>query len=178
MLREHVNAEDAIGMAIKQYTDKGELVPDDLFLHLLTARLNYPDCRAGFLLDGFPRTLDQAKWLSDHNHIIDAVQIEVPEAVALTRIASRTDGRTDDRNTQAAIERMKTYRQVTEPVAKYYADMGSLATVDGNKPEDEVFAAIYASLDTNFLCPECGAAVMFPIGGGVKCSKCSYWFCY
>lgn len=178
MLREHVAAEDAIGLAIKQYTDRGDLVPDDLFLHLLQSRLNYADCRAGFLLDGFPRTLDQAKWLSDHSYLIDAVKIEVPEAVALTRIASREDGRVDDKNAQAAIERMQTYKQVTEPVAKYYADMGSLHTVDGTKTEDEVFADIIAGLDSNFICPECGAAVMFPIGGGVKCSKCSYWFCY
>jgi adenylate kinase len=178
MLREHVAAEDAIGLAVKQYTDKGDLVPDDLFLHLLASRLNYGDCRAGFLLDGFPRTVDQAKWLSDHNHIIDAVLIDVPEAVALTRIASREDGRVDDKNAQAAIERMKTYRAITEPVAEYYDRMGSLTTVDGTKSEDEVFAAIVEGLDSNFICPDCGAALMFPISGGTKCSKCPYWFCY
>lgn len=178
MLREHVIAEDAIGLAVKQYTDKGELVPDELFLHLLQARLNYDDCTPGFLLDGFPRTVDQAVWLSDHGYIIDAIQIEVPEAVALTRIASRQDGRVDDKNAQAAIERMKTYKAVTQPVTTYYDRMGSLATVDGTESEDAVFAAICAKLDANFLCPECGAAVNFPLGGGVKCSRCPYWFCY
>jgi adenylate kinase len=178
MLREHVNAEDAIGMAIKQYTDKGDLVPDDLFLHLLASRLEYRDCEAGFLLDGFPRTVAQAEWLSSHGYNPNAILIEVPEAIALTRIASRNEGRIDDKNAQAAVERMATYKQVTLPVAKYYGEKDDLQIVDGNKSEDEVFAAIIESLPKQELCPECGAAVTFPIGGGVKCSKCSYWFCY
>lgn len=151
MLRSAISNGTSLGMEAKGFMDRGELVPDTLIINLIRERLQEPDCNNGFLLDGFPRNVNQAialdGLLNELNlsltHILD---FDVPESVLLERILNRAkegSARSDD-NEEVVKNRLKVYREQTLPVSNYYNEKGTLITVPaGTKGVDEVKQIVF-----------------------------------
>lgn len=138
ILRESVAAGTELGNKAKSFMDAGELVPDELVIELIGERLDQPDCTDGFLLDGFPRTVEQARALKgllgemkiDLSHVLE---LKVASEELLARIARRGDqgsGRSDD-NPEVAANRLEVYRKQTAPVTNFYNDFGLVTEIDG-----------------------------------------------
>ncbi len=137
ILRAAVREGTPLGRQAKAVMEAGELVSDDLMIALIRERLADPDARIGFLLDGFPRTVDQAialeKLLDGNGSRLSAVvNLSVPEQVLLDRLASRSgqENRSDDAR-ETVLERLRVYRQKTEPLIDFYRKRGLLVDVDG-----------------------------------------------
>jgi adenylate kinase len=153
MLRRHVAEGTPVGLEAKRYMDHGELVPDRLVVDLVGRYISGPEPLAGFVLDGFPRTLTQAKvaydWGRAHDRTFHAViSLDVPEDELVRRLLERgrVSGRTDD--TEATIRnRLRVYAENTKPLLDFYADRGVLLEIDGTGEVDEVTERIRASLD-------------------------------
>ena len=139
LFRNNIAAGTKLGLEAKQYLDAGDLVPAGLTNALVDDRLNEADVAGGFILDGFPRSVEQAEALRDmlkrRNLELDAVlELRVPEDELVERLKSR--GRADD--TEDVIRnRMKVYRDETAPLLDYYS--AELKTVDAVGTLDEVF---------------------------------------
>ena len=151
LLREAMNEGTSLGQEVAPYLEAGRLVPDALVSGLVMERLNSEDCHAGFILDGYPRTLPQVEALEtalkEKGKKVDKVVfIEVPLEILLQRVESR--GRADD-NLETVKRRRIDYKNLTEPVKKDYATRNLLATVDGLGTTEEVFGRILASLPQN-----------------------------
>lgn len=163
MLRAAVQAGTAVGLEAKAVMDKGGLVPDDTVVGIVADRIEAPDARAGFILDGFPRTVGQAEALAKMLHAktmgLDAViELKVDEAALLARIAERVKEtlacggtvRADD-NPEAFKARLDAYHAQTAPVADFYAKQSVLKTVDGMAPVEAVTKAIEQLLEGGAL---------------------------
>lgn len=143
-----------IGKQAQTYMDRGEFVPDSVTNAMVKARLAAPDAADGFLLDGYPRSVEQAHVLRDMlldlGQSIDVVlEIQVDEDEVVERMLKRAQEqhRTDD--TEPVMRhRLEVYHQQTEPVATYYVDQDLLEVVDGSGTIDEVTARIFAILDS------------------------------
>ena len=149
MLRAARDAQTEVGRKADQYMSKGELVPDAIIVEIISERLAEPDCQAGYLLDGFPRTIAQAealdRMLAERNTPLDVVlELQVPVVVLFQRLAGR--GRADDKP-EVIRQRLVAYRQQTEPLLDYYGKAGLLKSVDGLGSVDEIFERIKAVLD-------------------------------
>jgi adenylate kinase len=154
MLRAAVAAGSPVGQRARAIMDRGDLVPDDVMIEIIAERLARPDTAKGFILDGFPRTVDQAaaldRLLEDRGIALDGiVEIVVDHGILSERILGRareTDGaRADD--TEATInKRLDVYRAQTAPVADHYRRRGVLKQVDGMGTVDEVALRIDESL--------------------------------
>lgn len=152
MLRQQVASGSPLGVKVKSILDSGDLVTDDIIMQVIEARLSQPDCKLGFLLDGIPRTLGQAKSLSTlllkmGLPRLSVVQINVPDKVLLERIQNRAgeSARSDD-NAEVAAKRLQVYWEQTAPVADYYEQQRALLKVDGVGAIDEVFERIKSGL--------------------------------
>ncbi len=146
LFRSNIENGTTLGLEAKRYLDAGDLVPSDLTNQLVDDRLNEPDASNGFILDGFPRSLEQAKALHEmlerRGADIDAVlEFRVSEDVLLERLKGR--GRADD-TAEVIHNRMKVYRDETAPLLEYYSD--ELKTVDAVGSLDEVFARALRAL--------------------------------
>jgi adenylate kinase len=154
MLRAAVKAETAIGLKAKDIMASGGLVPDEVVVGIIAERIQEKDAAKGFILDGFPRTVGQAKALKEmlatHKLTLDTViELKVDEAVLLARVEKRVEEmkargeavRADD-NAQSMKIRLQAYREQTAPVSAYYAAQGVLETLDGMQPIDAVSAKI------------------------------------
>jgi adenylate kinase len=137
MLRAAVLEGTPLGGKVKAVMEAGDLVPDDLMIALMRERIAVPDAAAGFVLDGFPRTVDQAlaleRILNGNEKAVSAVvNLVVPEAVLIDRLAGRSglEHRTDDRR-DTVLERLKVYHQKTEPLIDFYRQRDLLTEVDG-----------------------------------------------
>ena len=163
MLRAAVQAKTPVGLEAKAVMDKGGLVPDDTVVGIVADRIEAPDARAGFILDGFPRTVGQAEALAKMLHAknmgLDAViELKVDEAALLARIAERVKEtlacggtvRADD-NPEAFKARLDAYHAQTAPVADFYAKQSVLKTVDGMAPVEAVTKAIEQMLEGGAL---------------------------
>ena len=143
-----------IGKQAQAYMDRGEFVPDSVTNTMVKARLAAPDAANGFLLDGYPRSLEQAHVLRDMlldlGKAIDVVlEIQVDEDEVVERMLKRAQEqhRTDD--TEPVMRhRLEVYHQQTLPVATYYVDQDLLEVVDGSGSIDDVTARIFAILDS------------------------------
>jgi adenylate kinase len=138
MLREAVRAGTPLGRRARAIMEAGELVPDDVVIGLVAERIAAPDARGGFLLDGFPRTIEQAsaldRLLEGNGAVLDGViNLLVPEKTLIERMLGRAtaEGRTDDRPETVA-ERLKVYVEKTAPLIGYYRSRGILSDVDGS----------------------------------------------
>jgi adenylate kinase len=146
LFRQHINAETELGQRVKGILDAGQLVPDELTIELVRERLAEPDTEDGFLLDGFPRNVNQAnllnKILAERDEKLEAViELQVDENDLVRRLLAR--GRADD--TEEVIRhRQQVYRSETEPLLDYYRDL--LITVDGVGEVDEVTTRILGAL--------------------------------
>jgi adenylate kinase len=143
MLRAAVAAETPIGLQAKDIMASGALVPDEVVVGIISDRLDQPDMKNGFILDGFPRTVPQAAALDDllkHKHIkLDAVvELRVNESALLSRVETRVaemrargeEVRIDD-TPEVLSKRLASYRSQTEPLIHYYSERRKLLTVDG-----------------------------------------------
>jgi adenylate kinase len=137
ILRSAAAAGTPLGRQVKAVMERGELVSDDVMIDVVRERLLQPDAARGFLLDGFPRTVAQAqaleKALSGKEIQLSAVvTLSVPEDALLARMASRAaaEGRSDDKP-ETARERLRVYREKTEPLEAFYRDKGLLIEVNG-----------------------------------------------
>ena len=144
MLRHALEEGTELGKLADTYMSRGELVPDAIVLGLIAARLDQPDCQAGCLFDGFPRTVQQAEaldqLLAERRQPLDLVlALDVDEQELFKRLTER--GRLDDRP-EVIHERFKTYLAQTRPLFQYYADRKLLAAIDGTGTRDQVFARI------------------------------------
>lgn len=144
MLREAVAEGTEFGLQAKAIMDRGDLVSDDVIVGVVEERLAKPDAAAGYLLDGFPRTVGQAEALAAIAPPTVVVNIDVPEELVLERMLLR--GRADD--TEEAIRRrLDLYEEQTAPLVAYYDGLAILVTVDGVGEIDEVFARVTKAID-------------------------------
>ena len=146
LFRSNIENGTKLGLEAKRYLDAGDLVPSELTNQLVDNRLNDSDAANGFILDGYPRSIEQAKALHDmlgrRGTDIDAVlEFRVSEEELLERLKGR--GRADDTD-DVILNRMKIYRAETAPLLDYYSDQ--LKTVDAVGSMDEVFARALRSL--------------------------------
>ncbi|SHU28120.1 adenylate kinase [Mycobacteroides abscessus subsp. abscessus] len=146
LFRSNISKGTPLGVEAKKYLDAGDLVPAELTNALVDDRLDADDTAAGFILDGFPRSVEQAVALRDmlakRNLKLDAVlEFRVSESELLTRLKSR--GRADDTE-EVILNRMKVYRDETAPLLDYYRD--ELVSVDAVGSLDEVFARALQAL--------------------------------
>ena len=158
MLRAAVKAGTPVGLQAKAVMDAGGLVSDEIVCGIISDRIEEADAANGFILDGFPRTVAQARALDEllakKSMDLDAiVELKVDENALLARIEKRAAEtlaaggavRADD-NPEAFKVRLVSYREQTAPVSAYYASKGVLKTVDGMAPIDEVTKALDAIL--------------------------------
>jgi adenylate kinase len=148
ILRAAVRERTPLGLQAQAIMEKGELVSDALIVALIRERLAARDARDGFILDGFPRTLEQGRALEamlgeSGASLSAAVNFEVPEAALVERMAGRAtaEGRADDRP-ETIRERLRVYREKTEPLAGFYRERGLLADVNGVGAVAEVAARL------------------------------------
>ena len=144
ILRAQVNVGTPLGRQVRSYLDRGELVPDQLVVDIIRHRLSEPDTEAGFILDGFPRTLPQAQaldaMLAELQRPLDAVlYLQVEGAALRERLDQRH--RRDDRP-DIVDHRIDVFLEQTSPLIGYYRDQGKLRLIDGAQPPDLVAAAI------------------------------------
>jgi adenylate kinase len=146
LFRQNINTGTKLGLKAKRYLDAGDLVPSEMTNELVDDRLTNPDTNDGFILDGYPRSLEQAKALHDmlerRGTQLDAVlEFRVSPDVLLERLKAR--GRADDTD-EVIINRMNIYRDETAPLLEYYRS--ELKTVDAVGGVDEVFARALRAL--------------------------------
>ncbi len=146
LFRRNIDNGTRLGLEAKRYLDAGDLVPSDLTNQLVDERLSDADAANGFILDGYPRSLEQAKALHDmlqrRGTDIDAVlEFRVSQEELFQRLKAR--GRADDTD-DVILNRMKIYRDETAPLLEYYS--GELRTVDAVGTMDEVFARALQAL--------------------------------
>ena len=177
MLREAVRTGTEYGVKAKAAMDSGALVSDDIVIGILKERIAQDDCKAGFILDGFPRSVPQAEALDQMGVRIDlVVSIEVRDEAIVKRMSGRRvcdccgasyhvefnpskDGKTCDKDgtvltqrkddqPEVVLDRLSTYHQQTEPIKSYYKGTGKLRLVDGEQPVSEVTDAVFATIDS------------------------------
>ncbi len=153
MLRRAIAADGDLGRRVRPIYDVGGLVPDDLMIELIRERLAADDAQAGFVLDGFPRTLAQAEALEELlrevGRALDvAFELQLDDAVGRERMLKRAaeERRTDD--TPESIERrLQLYHDETEPLIEYYRTRGNLVGIHADRPVRQVFAEIQQALE-------------------------------
>ncbi len=151
MLR-HAKAHPEIGPLISSHIDGGNLAPDDLVVRIVLERIIRPDCRSGYLFDGFPRTVVQAEMLDHHlqhrGEQLDAVIHLVADRQALVdRLLARAkvEHRVDD-TPETIVARLSVYQHCTEPVLNHYRQQGLVRPIDAMGDPDEVLRAVVAAL--------------------------------
>ena len=176
IIREAIKNETAMGLAAKAYTEKGALVPDEVVIGIIKERLDMEDCKNGYILDGFPRTVVQAEALDEMGIEMDAViSIEVADEAIIARMGGRrvcpvcsatyhvdfkpskdgehcdNDGavltlRRDD-SPEVVADRLRIYHEQTEPLKDYYSARGKLVLVNGEDTIENITAEIEKKLE-------------------------------
>lgn len=152
IFRANIKNQTPLGIEIKAVVDAGDYVPDSLTNALITHRLEEPDALDGFLLDGYPRTLDQIAFLDEllanrHQELDAVIQLvaDKEEVVKRLRLRAIEQGRTDDTE-QAIRHRQDVYARETAPLIPVFRDRGLLIEVDGLGEIDDISARIFESL--------------------------------
>ncbi len=163
IFRANIKNETELGKQVKAIVDSGDYVPDSLTNQLVTDRLNEDDARDGFLLDGYPRTLDQVRYLDEllasQGEKLDAViQLVADQDEIVARLTKRAQeqGRADD-SEEAIRHRQQVYLRETSPLIDVYRERGLLVEVDGLGAVDEVADRIRAALVERGISPRSGA---------------------
>ena len=167
MLRENVAQKTELGLKAKDQMDQGLLVPDELVIEMIKERLQKDDCKKGFILDGFPRTINQAEQIGNVAKIDKVINLQASDDIIIGRMSRRRvcgqcgfnyhldyikpnregycdkcDGtlyiREDDKP-EAVKKRLEVYREQTEPLIKYYKDKKLIVDVEGSGSPEEVF---------------------------------------
>jgi adenylate kinase len=153
MYRAAVAAETELGRRVKPFLDAGELVPDDLTIAVVRDRLAQPDTQRGFVLDGFPRTLPQARALDEilgeaDRNLTVVLHFQLPEEIAELRLLKRAhEQRREDDTPEVIHRRMETMR-VPDDLIAYYRAKGNLVGIHADRTIDEVFAEVQNVLGT------------------------------
>ncbi|GAB3793010.1 adenylate kinase [Spirosoma humi] len=159
LLRSQIAAGTELGLQAKQLMDQGLLVPDEVVIGMIESKLQEnksvsATSAAGFIFDGFPRTVPQAQaldeLLSQHNTKITKMIALVVDSEELTRrllLRGQTSGRPDDQNEELIRRRVKEYNDKTAPVADYYSQQGKFAAIDGIGEIDTIFEKICHQID-------------------------------
>jgi adenylate kinase len=149
IFRANVSGKTELGQKAKAYMDAGDLVPDEITVAMVSDRLAEPDAKAGFLLDGFPRTIAQAEQLRDSlaemGHSLDrTLELVVDEDELVRRLSGRrmlVDGewvQRDDDKPETVRHRLEVYREQTAPLSEFYEKAGLLSRIDAIGEIDEV----------------------------------------
>ncbi len=167
IFRKNIKEGTLVGLKAKSYIDKGQLVPDEVVVEIVENRLKEADCKAGYLLDGFPRTLAQAEALSKITKIDAVINLDID----LKKLADRLTGRRicrdcgesyhistysdkackkcggeiyqrDDDNIATVNSRLQVYENQTKPLIEYYSSKNLLKNIDGGQDIDKVFEDI------------------------------------
>src|SRR5579872_3171799 len=149
LLRQHVKDQTALGQTIKSYVDQGDLVPDAVVMDMLRKPVVAAAESGGYVLDGFPRTVDQAKAAFEVAHSLGvevqaAVHLDVPDEELIRRLLAR--GRGFDDSEEVIAHRLQVYREKTIPLLEYYAGREWMFAVDGTRPPAQVREDIVARL--------------------------------
>ena len=155
ILRSAIAAKTPLGVEAKAIVDRGDLVSDAIVNGIVSERLDADDCKPGFILDGFPRTIAQAEALdimqTDKGAKLDAViEIKADADELVRRVIQRakeSGGARADDNEEVLRKRLGVYQDQTAPLVAYYSQKGLLKTVDGMAPVDQVTATIKAAID-------------------------------
>lgn len=170
ILRENVAQKTKLGVEAKSYMDKGLLVPDKDVIKMVNERLKKADCKNGFILDGFPRTINQAEEISKNIGIDKVVNIQASDNILISRLSKRRICKKcsfvynlvyikpkknnvcdkcsgelyqrEDDKPKAIKERLKVYKNQTKPLIDYYIKQGILVNVDGSGTPKEEFEAV------------------------------------
>ncbi len=166
ILRKNIREMTELGKVAKAIIDDGKLVSDELVIKLVDSRLKENDCKKGWLLDGFPRTIPQAEALDKITNVDIVIEIKIAYEALLQRITGRrmcecgatyhtsfytgdrcaTCGKPlyqrDDDKAEVVSKRLETYKNLTEPLVEYYTVRNKLRTVDGNLSQQEVFRQV------------------------------------
>lgn len=173
ILRQNIKAETPLGVLAKSIIDKGNLVPDDVVVAIVKDRLSQNDCKDGWLLDGFPRTVGQADALSEFQSVDCVLDVNVPFDILSERISGRRvcecgesyhistlGGRTTcakcgkelyqraDDNEETVSRRLEAYEAQTKPLIGYYDNLGLLKSVDGAQTVEKVFSDVCEVLNS------------------------------
>jgi len=166
LLRAEIKARTELGKKAKKYMDSGRLVPDNLVNQLIKKRISQPDCRRGFIFEGFPRRLEQAKWISKLVKFDAVINFIAPKKVILKRLTGRrycskciakynintkkpkragicdkcgSKLVTRDDDKPAAIkQRLRVYKESVKPVVSYFRKKGILKDVDSSLPYEQI----------------------------------------
>ncbi len=148
ILRAAVAKGTDLGKEAKSYMDKGELVPDSVVIGIIEQRIQESDCAKGFVLDGFPRTLEQARALDAILHKLNidlshVVNFAVPDEELVKRLLGRAEqeGRSDD-NPASIKNRLQIFKEKTQPLIQYYSDKKILRDINGLGSSAEIAAAV------------------------------------
>lgn len=155
LLRKEIAAETELGKQARELIDKGCLVPDEVVEAMIVSEFDkMQDAVDGFLLDGYPRTLDQARSLDSllakkGEKLTSVVSIMIPDEMIFDRIRHRAkiEGREDDASDDIIANRISTYHQKTEPLVNFYKRTGKYAEIDGNGTIEEVREKVFNLLD-------------------------------
>ena len=173
MLRAAIAAGTEMGRKAKEYMDQGQLVPDEVVIGIVKDRLADPDCLKGYILDGFPRTVEQAKALSTFAKIDVAINLDVPDDVLVKRLSGRrvcplcgapyhvdrlngetvcrADGtpliQRDDDKAETVLNRLAVYHQKTAPLIDHYREAGLLKNIGGGLSLEEISEEIFRTLE-------------------------------
>ena len=140
ILRAAVAEQTPLGKQAKDYMDRGELVPDALILDLIKDRLSHEDTANGWILDGFPRNVNQAAFLEElltelSQNADSVLNLSVPDEVLVSRLLERKRG---DDNEETIRHRLQVYHRDTVPVIDFYQQRETLKTIDGDRTMEEV----------------------------------------
>jgi adenylate kinase len=149
LLRQHVKDETALGQTIKSYVDAGDLVPDAVVMDMLRKPVVAAAEAGGYVLDGFPRTVDQAKAAFETARELGvevqaAVHLDVPDEELIRRLLAR--GRGSDDTEEVIAHRLEVFREMTIPLLDYYAGREWMFTVDGSRTPGQVHEDIVGRL--------------------------------
>lgn len=155
LLRSEIARKTPLGTEAKKFMDKGQLVPDEVVIGMISYALDeHPNAR-GFLFDGFPRTATQAQALDKllelkKTSISVMLALDVSEEELVKRLVKRgeTSGRSDDNNEQVIRHRIVEYNKKTSPVAEYYRQANKVVMIKGEGTIEEIFAALITEIDT------------------------------
>lgn len=154
LFRQHLSEGSELGQLARKYMDEGRLVPDEVVIGMVDDKIKTTKDAEGFIFDGFPRTVAQAKALDDllennSMEISGMIALEVPEDVLKERIRGRgkTSGRVDDQDEEKINTRIQVYLDETLPVADYYRGQEKLSNVDGVGEIGEIFEKITKVID-------------------------------
>ncbi len=173
IFRDNIKRGTQIGLLAKSYTDRGQLVPDEVTCKIVEGRLQEADCSNGYLLDGFPRNLFQAQELDQFSKVDAVINIDIDLSLLMDRLCGRRvckncgesyhvnflNGKTicekcggelyqrKDDNEETVGNRLKVYNEQTAPLIRFYTEKGVLRNVDGVGAIEEVFERICKALD-------------------------------